>query len=97
MAASEQDRGTVFWQSTTALSASGLANGGAAKAGLKALNRNNSGEIIFGDIITAINNQKVTSNNDLILTLEKYNPGEKVKVEFLRDNNLRQVMVTLGS
>ena len=47
--------------------------------------------------MTAINNQKVTSNNDLILTLEKYNPGEKVKVEFLRDNNLRQVMVTLGS
>lgn len=85
------------WGVEGAMILSLTANGGAAKAGLKALNRNNSGEIIFGDIITAINNQKVTSNNDLILTLEKYNPGEKVKVEFLRDNNLRQVMVTLGS
>jgi len=85
------------WGVEGAMILSLTANGGAAKAGLKALNRNNTGEIIFGDIITAINNQKVTSNNDLILTLEKYNPGEKVKVEFLRDNNLRQVMVTLGS
>lgn len=85
------------WGVEGAMILSLTANGGAAKAGLKALNRNNSGEIIFGDIITAINNQKVTSNNDLILTLEKYNPGEKVKVEFLRDNKLRQVMVTLGS
>lgn len=73
------------------------ANGGAEKAGLKALNRNSSGEIIFGDIITAINNIKVKSNNDLILTLEKFNPGDKVKVEFLRNDDLKEVYVTLGS
>ena len=73
------------------------ANGGAEKAGLKALNRNSSGEIIFGDIITAINNNKVKSNNDLILSLEKFNPGDKVKVEFLRNDDLKEVYVTLGS
>jgi len=85
------------WGVEGAMILSLTANGGAAKAGLKALNRNNSGEIIFGDIITAINNQKVTSNNDLILTLEKYNPGEKVKVEFKRNDDLKEVYVTLGS
>ncbi len=85
------------WGVEGAMILSLTANGGAAKAGLKALNRNSSGEIIFGDIITAINNKKVASNNDLILTLEKYNPGEKVKVEFKRDNDLKEVMVTLGS
>jgi S1-C subfamily serine protease len=73
------------------------ANGGAEKAGLKALNRNSNGEIIFGDIITAINNKKVLSNNDLILTLEKYKPGDKVKVEFKRNDDLKEVYVTLGS
>ena len=72
-------------------------NGGAEKAGLKALNRNSNGEIIFGDIITAINDKKVSSNNDLILTLEKYNPGDKVKVEYKREKNLKKTMVTLGS
>ncbi len=72
-------------------------NGGASKAGLKALNRNSSGEIIFGDIITAINDKKITSNNDLILILEKYNPGDKVKVEYKRQEDLKQVMVVLGS
>ncbi|HMR86552.1 MAG TPA: trypsin-like peptidase domain-containing protein [Saprospiraceae bacterium] len=85
------------WGVEGAMILSLTANGGAAKAGLKALNRDSNGEIIFGDIITAINNKKVTSNNDLILTLEKYNPGEKVKVEFKRNNDLKEVMVTLGS
>lgn len=85
------------WGVEGAMILSLTSNGGAAKAGLKALNRNSTGEIIFGDIITAINDKKVSSNNDLILTLEKYNPGDKVKVEYKRENKLRQVLVTLGS
>ena len=72
-------------------------NSGAAKAGLKPIERDKNGEIIFGDIIIAINGDKVSSNNDLILLLEKYNPGEKVNVSYLRNNKNQEAIVQLGS
>ncbi|MBC7884943.1 MAG: trypsin-like peptidase domain-containing protein, partial [Saprospiraceae bacterium] len=61
-----------------------LPDGGAERAGLKAVQKDRNGEIIFGDIITSIDGKKVLTNNDLILILEKYNPGDKVKVKFKR-------------
>ncbi|MGB4958869.1 MAG: trypsin-like peptidase domain-containing protein [Saprospiraceae bacterium] len=72
-------------------------NGGAAKAGLKALTQTNSGEIIFGDIITEIDGNKISSTNDLFLILEKYKAGDKVSVKFKRDESIRTVGVILGS
>ncbi|MBK9737333.1 MAG: trypsin-like peptidase domain-containing protein [Saprospiraceae bacterium] len=71
-------------------------NGGALKAGLKASVRNGNGEIIFGDIITGIDGKKVSSNNDLILILEKYNSGDKVNVHFLRNKLPKTAVVILG-
>jgi S1-C subfamily serine protease len=72
-------------------------NGGASKAGLKALKRSNEGQIIFGDIITAIDGKKIESNNDLFLIIEKYKAGDKVKVDFLRDDRVMSVTATLSS
>jgi S1-C subfamily serine protease len=70
-------------------------NGGAEKAGLKALEQTRSGEIIFGDIIIAIDNKPVQSNNDLYLILEKYKPEDKVEVLFIRDERKQKVFITL--
>ncbi len=76
----------------------GLApDGGAARAGLKALEQNRNGEINFGDIIIDIDGKKITSNNDLFLILEKYNPGDKVKLKYVRDKKEKTSEVVLGS
>ncbi len=70
---------------------------GAAKSGLRPLQRNSSGQMTYGDLIVEINGEPIRSNNDLLLTLEKYKPGDKVSVKVMRDNKPSTVQVTLGS
>ncbi|HRO09408.1 MAG TPA: trypsin-like peptidase domain-containing protein [Saprospiraceae bacterium] len=70
---------------------------GAAKAGLKALEQTRNGEIIYGDIITGINEKTVKNYDDLYLALEKYNAGDKVKVEYVRDKEKRSTDVVLSN
>ena len=70
----------------------GVVKGGPAdKAGIKPTTRTE-----LGDIILAINDEKIGSYNDLVLTLEKYQPGDKVSVELLRDKRKRTVELTLS-
>lgn len=57
----------------------------AEKAGLKA-----------GDVITKINDRDVKDYDDLIRTLNFYNPGEKVTVYFSRKGSKKNVSVTLA-
>ena len=71
--------------------------GGAEKAGLKALEQTKNGEIIFGDIITEVNGKKVANNNDLFLILEKHNPGDRVRIKYLRTETENTTTVLLGS
>lgn len=63
----------------------------AAKAGLQPTYRNRNGQIVLGDIIVAFNNESLKSGNDLILALEKYKPGDTVKLTILR-NDKKQVL-----
>jgi S1-C subfamily serine protease len=58
---------------------------GAEKAGIRPTMRDRYGSIILGDIITGIDGEAVKSTNDLILILEKYEPGDVVEVELIRD------------
>lgn len=75
----------------------GLIPGGSAeKVGLKALEQTRDGEIIFGDIITAIDGKPVKNNNDLYLILEKYAAGDKIEVTYLRSDSEKKVYVELG-
>lgn len=71
-------------------------NGGAEKAGLKPLEQTRNGEIIFGDIITAIDGKPVKTNNDLYLILEKYSVGDRVEVSYIRDENEKKTTLVLG-
>ncbi|MBK8055622.1 MAG: trypsin-like peptidase domain-containing protein [Saprospiraceae bacterium] len=70
--------------------------GGAEKAGLRALEQTRNGEIIFGDIITEVNGSKISNNNDLFLILEKFNPGDKIKLKYLRNEQEKTTEVILG-
>ena len=70
-------------------------DGPAARSGLKSTYRDRLGRIKLGDVITGINNQKVSSNNDLILALEDYKPGDEVSVKVRREDEELVVPVKL--
>lgn len=72
-------------------------NSGAEKAGLRGIRMNQQGYNDPGDVITKINGQQILTNNDLFYVLEQYKPGDKVEVEFLRDNKTKNTIVELGS
>lgn len=48
-----------------------------------------------GDVITAINGTRVEGHDELWNEIAKYQPGEKVAVEYLRDNQPARVEATL--
>lgn len=59
-------------------------NGPAAKAGLRGTKKGNDGEIILGDVITAVDGQKVKDFDDLYNAIDKHSAGEKVDVTIKR-------------
>lgn len=56
----------------------------AAKAGIKPTQIDSFGRINLGDIILALNDQKVTSANDLLDLLEKHEIGDRITLTLLR-------------
>ncbi|EHQ87874.1 S1C family serine protease [Desulfosporosinus youngiae] len=60
-------------------------NGPASKAG-----------IAKGDIITKVNDVQIENSSDLIRELYKKNVGDKVTITYIRDEQTKQVEVTLG-
>jgi putative serine protease PepD len=70
-------------------------SGGAAAAGLHALRQTEDGDVILGDIIVAINGEKVSTSDDLYRILDKYQVGDVVKVEVVRESGRATVQVRL--
>lgn len=68
-------------------------DGNAARAGLRPTRRTQYGEILLGDIITAIENTPVKSTNDLLLALENYNVGDVVPLTIIRER--QQLIVNI--
>jgi S1-C subfamily serine protease len=69
--------------------------GPAAKAGLKAFSRGDSG-IVQGDVITAINDEPIETADDMLNALEKLNPGDTATLTLWRAGATRKVSVTLA-
>ena len=67
----------------------------AAKAGLRPTRRDASGRVRLGDVITAVDAEKIQSPNDLFLTLEKYRVGDSVNITLLRDGKSIQTKIIL--
>jgi len=72
-----------------------LPGSAAAKAGIRPTRRERSGRVRLGDIIVAIDGEKVQSPNDLFLTLEKYRVGDVVDISLLRDGKTVGMKVKL--
>ena len=69
----------------------------ADKYGLRATEKDRRGNIVLGDLITQINDEKIATNADLFLALEKYSPGDTVSVQFIREDKTKSVDLVLGS
>jgi S1-C subfamily serine protease len=69
----------------------------ADRAGIRPTLRERNGAIRLGDVITGIDNHDINSYSDIVLVLEKYQPGAKVKLKILRDNKEIQVNLTLDA
>ncbi len=67
----------------------------AAKAGLTGINISRSGEVVPGDIITAIDGKPVDSVGKLQSRLDDYRVGDTVRVTVLRKGKPTELKVTL--
>jgi S1-C subfamily serine protease len=70
--------------------------GSAANAGLRGLVQTEDGDVELGDIIVAVNGEKVGNNDDLAKTLDKYKVGETVSIEIIRRGRRTTVPVQLS-
>jgi serine protease Do len=55
------------------------------------------GRLAINDIVTRINGQVIRSAQDLEQMMGKYKPGDTIKVDLLRNNQPRQVDITLAA
>lgn len=69
--------------------------GAAGKAGLKGMMRDNFGRMYFGDIILKVDKKEVNSLDDIYYQLDNYKIGDKVTIEYLRDDKKKKTTVKL--
>jgi S1-C subfamily serine protease len=69
----------------------------AARAGLQPFRRGSRGEVIAGDVITAINDEPVGDVDDMLTLLERRQPGETVTLSVWRAGKTRKLGVLLAS
>ena len=73
------------------------AKGPAARAGLQPFRRASNGDIVAGDVITAINGEAVADLDDMLAALERRQPGDSVTLTVWRNGKSRKHGVVLGS
>ena len=81
--------GVLIWDIET--------RGPADQAGLLQTRRNRRGEVVLGDIILAVNEKTIDTNNDFLLALESYAPDDAVLITFSRNGEVTETTVKLGS
>jgi S1-C subfamily serine protease len=59
-------------------------DGAAAKAGVRSTRRNADGEIVFGDMIVALDGKPIATVDDLLTALENHSVGDQIKLTILR-------------
>jgi S1-C subfamily serine protease len=69
----------------------------AARAGLQPFRRGQRGEVIGGDVITAVNDEPVKDLDDMLTALERRQPGETVTLSVWRAGQLRKQAATLAA
>ncbi|HEY8204539.1 MAG TPA: trypsin-like peptidase domain-containing protein [Pyrinomonadaceae bacterium] len=81
------DYGTMIWNVQP--------GGAAANAGLRGLVQTEDGDIELGDIIIALDGEKISNSDDLYRVLDKHQVGETVQIEVVRNGRHMTVPVRL--
>jgi putative serine protease PepD len=69
--------------------------GGAQSAGLRGTVIGQTNVVQLGDIVQKVGDRDVTSVNDLLEALERYDSGDSVSVEYLREGERQTTSVGL--
>ena len=72
-------------------------NSPASRVGLAPFRRGANGEIVMGDVITAVNDQPVADLDDMLNQLEQRSPGDTVTLTVWRNGATRKQAVVLGT
>jgi len=72
-------------------------NGPAARAGLQAFRRDRGGDIVQGDVITAIDGEAVADIDGMLAELERHAPGDSVTLTLWREGKTRKQAVVLAA
>ena len=67
----------------------------AERAGLRPTQRDVRGNVLLGDIITAVDDQAVRSTGELFDAFEQHEPGDQVTLSVIYNGQLRKVTVPL--
>jgi S1-C subfamily serine protease len=67
----------------------------AAAAGIQGIGVSRHGELVFGDIITAVNKKTVSTVEDLQALLDPRNPGDQITLTLSRSSTIRDVTLSL--
>ena len=68
----------------------------AARAGLRTFRRAANGNVVAGDVITAISGEPVADLDDLLAQLERRQPGESVTLSLRHNGQTRTQRVVLA-
>lgn len=74
-----------------------IENGPADRAGVRGVSRDPRGNRVLGDLLVGINDVSVSTSTEYFLEMEKYEPGEIVRLNLIRDEREVAVPVQLGS
>lgn len=69
--------------------------GAAAEAGLKGMVRDRFGRTYLGDVILKVDGKEVNSKNDIFHSLDKYEIGDSVEIEYLREGEKNKIKLRL--
>jgi S1-C subfamily serine protease len=69
----------------------------AARAGLQPFRRGPQGEVVAGDVITAVADEPVADLDDMLTLLERRQPGDTVTLSVWRNGQTRKVGVVLAA
>lgn len=64
---------------------------------MQGMSEDMNGNIQLGDVIIAIDGNPVTNENSLLSQLERYKPGETVKVTTMRNQKIHNYEVKLAA
>lgn len=74
-----------------------VTTGPAGAAGVRGISRDPRDNLVLGDVLVGINGATVTNTTEYFLEMEKYQPGQVVRLNVLRDEREVELPVRLGS